>query len=229
MPAYDAVAEAESLELVRKVLSELVTCLEALRGTSWQDPAERYRWLNAKHVRIALDGYLHLRQSGGIDASRLIIRTAVEAFLRLRSVQFHPEVLYRITYGEHLDQVAWVNATSGNPQSAAVQAQVDRLEQDYQSAMQSMSAVIPQPPDAAKRIRIEQLARLANIPGFYDFNYRLYCRYTHANVAALLGDLDDTSPLDNRTMALCGLGAIDTLPTKNVPRLEALAEFFKSH
>lgn len=47
--------------------------------------------------------------------------------------------------------------------------------------------------------------------GFYDSHYRLYCKFTHAAFEASVGELNDLTPADTRTMLLCTNYALEVV------------------
>ena len=63
-----------------------------------------------------------------------------------------------------------------------------------------------------ERISLRCLALIIGIHRYYDSHYRMYCRFTHASLRALIGNLDDVATdEDSVTMVLCLFSAIKSI------------------
>jgi hypothetical protein len=72
-------------------------------------------------------------------------------------------------------------------------------------------AIFPTHALAQKVITLRELASEVDVDWYYDFYYRLYCKFTHAALAAITGFLNDTDSEDNLNMAAsiqCGVEAV---------------------
>jgi len=208
------------LELLSDVQIELCKALKALEGKEAEGLHERYRFHAAGHVHCAVEGYIHLRRGGRIEASKHLIRTAIEVSIRLLAITKQPEVLFQIAWKEFNDNEKWARPLPGSYSAdtlKAIAAQRVQFKQDYQTKYPK-HGLVENGPD------LRTLAVVAELDGFYDSHYRLYCRFTHAALDATTGDLAAFQKEDNLTMALCALTTLQAVvsigaPSPNLPIL----------
>jgi hypothetical protein len=93
--------EQESLKLVSDLVDEITSAFTSLAGKTHNGTFDSYRFYSAKHLHRAADGFVFLRQAGRVDASKFLVRPAIEIALRLQAVQKQPDLLYRIAFSEH--------------------------------------------------------------------------------------------------------------------------------
>lgn len=92
--------EAVWLGLLGNLQEELYDALNTLSGRNDDDWFQRYLYYTATHIYLTVEGYISLRRSGRYDASKLLIRSALEAVIRLEAIRKKPELLFRIVYTE---------------------------------------------------------------------------------------------------------------------------------
>lgn len=63
--------------------------------------------MSAGHINRAAEGFIFLRRANRVDASKFLIRPAIEAMIRLEAVKRHPELLFRIAYTERNKDHTW--------------------------------------------------------------------------------------------------------------------------
>src|SRR6266496_1889736 len=107
MAITDDVLEVQSLDLLSDTQTELHHALSAFGGRQCKGLLQDYRFYTASHINLAAEGYIYLRKSKRIDASKHLIRTAIEAVIRLRAVQKKPELLFRIAFTEFEEDKRW--------------------------------------------------------------------------------------------------------------------------
>ncbi len=93
-------SELASLKLLSDMQAELRDALNALGGMHGDGLLEHYLFNTAAHINRAVEGYVYLRESGRVEASKHLIRTAIEAFIRLQCIRRQPELLFRIALTE---------------------------------------------------------------------------------------------------------------------------------
>jgi hypothetical protein len=103
--------EVRSLELLSRLQAELHNALNGLAGGQREGLYEGYLVYTAGHINRAVEGYLYLRESRRIDASKHLIRTGIEAVIRLQAVRKKPELLFRIAFTEFNEDKKWVRST----------------------------------------------------------------------------------------------------------------------
>jgi len=202
-------AEQESLELVSDLVAEITNALNSLAGKKYEGTVEAYRFYSAKHIHRAADGFVFLRKSGRIDASKFLVRPAIEVALRLQAVRKQPDLLYRIAFSEHCQDKRLLRPAAKFANADYDQAPIHHLWKKFadwfKDKFPSLQAV-------DQEITVIEIAEKAGLGRFYDSHYRTYCQYTHGAFRASAGYLDDvTDAVDNRTMAVCAFVALDTL------------------
>jgi hypothetical protein len=98
-PIYPPV-EIQYLKLLRELQPIIVKAINSLGGKKPADAGSSYLGRIANTVNRASDGYLWLRESGRMDASKLLVRPALEAvFCGVAAVK-NKEFLFRKAYSE---------------------------------------------------------------------------------------------------------------------------------
>src|SRR5437870_5415950 len=100
------------LELVADMQVELASALKSLAGKQHQGLQDVFPTMSAGHINRALDGYVLLRKASRIDASKLLIRPALESAIKILAVKKQPDLLYRIAYSERLEDQKWIGAAA---------------------------------------------------------------------------------------------------------------------
>ena len=210
------------MELLSDMQAELRDALNALGGKQSEGLLEHYCFYTTAHINRAVEGYIFLRKSGRIEASQNLIRTAIEAILRLQATRKKPEVLFRIAFTEFEEDKKWLRSLHGPDVASAIQA-VDTQWADFKQAYRTK---YPEHPLVEKELSLRGASEFAGVEGYYDSHYRLYCRFTHAAFRATTGNLKDFYREDNRTMTLCAFGAVEALVSigATAPNFAALKE-----
>ena len=194
------------LELVKDAQKALTDALNSLGGTE-VEYLDRFRLFTAVHVNRAADGYILLRQAGKFEASKHLIRTMVESYIRQAALEAHPELLFQVTYGEFRDNKAWVRSI----RDYDVTPLLTQMDQDWNAFKLAYSAKYPGHPLPEQKLKLERAAQLAGIEYYYGMAYRLYCQFTHASYRASSGELADLEDADSRNVAFCVLYFVGVL------------------
>ena len=205
--------EADSLQVVRDTQAELGDALKALRGQQRDGLTEAYVGYSAGHINRAVEGYVYLRESGRIEASKLLVRAALEPVLRIQAVRKKPELLFRIAFTEFQEDKKWVRPFNRPDTEDAIEA-IDRQWEEFRRAYETK---YPGQTLVEKELSLRYAAELAGLDRYYDSHYRLYCRFTHAAFRASTGDLKEFETEDNRTMALCAFAALEAVASIGAP------------
>jgi hypothetical protein len=210
------------LKLLTDLQKELQAALKSLAGKKPNAITDRY-YLNAGGFtnRVA-DGYLLLRNAGRMDASKLLIRPALEMMIRVQALRQQPGLFYRIGYTESEDDKKWfAPAARRLGKTFDIKADPpgwDKFEKAFKKAFPK--AKLQRVP-----LALPEAARIAGLLGYYDTHYRMYCKHTHAALRATGGYLDQMSdPEDTRTMVNCTFSALDAVAAigGSVPKLKSL-------
>jgi uncharacterized protein DUF5677 len=181
--------------------------LDELGGRQGDGRLEHYAFYTAAHINRAAEGYVYLRESRRVEASKHLIRTAIEAFIRLQCIRKHPELLFRIAFTEFNEDKRWARSAQGEDLANAMQA----IEVNWVAFVEAYRTKYPEYSLTEEELSLRRAAEYAGMEGYYDSHYRLYCRFTHAALRASIGDLSAFNAEDNRTMTVCALAAVEAL------------------
>ena len=92
--------EVEFLKLLKELQPIFIDALNSLGGKKPPDAASSYLGRVAINVNRASDGYLFLRESGRMDASKLLVRPALEAVFSGTAAMKDKAFLFRKAYSE---------------------------------------------------------------------------------------------------------------------------------
>ena len=206
---YPASAEQESPALLVDFIEEITRALKSLGGKKHNGLFDNYRFWSSKHLHRAAGGFVFLRRSGLADASKFLIRPAIEIVLRLQAVKKHPDLLYRIAFSEHCQEKRFLRAAAEYSQQPYDDTHGKKRWKRFSDAF---TAEFPNVPRVDKKLSIARTAEKAEMKPIYDGDYRIYCQYAHGALRASIGGLDEaTDPHDNVAMLLCASVALDTL------------------
>jgi hypothetical protein len=218
--------ETRWLQLLVDMQAELRDGLNGLGGKQREGLHDGYLGYTAAHINRAAEGYIYLRQSGRVEASKLLVRTGIEAVIRLQAVRKKPELLFGIAFTEFNEDRKWVRLTGGCDVSEALSA----IDIHWNEFKQAYHAKYPEHALTEEDLSLRGAAKCAGIERYYDSHYRLYCRYTHAAFRATTGNLNEFDREDTRTMTLCAFSALNALSSIGAPtpRLESLTDQLSS-
>ena len=197
--------EAAWLQLVSDMQAELASALNSLTGKTHEGLQDVFPIMSAGHINRALDGYIFLRKAGRIDASKLLIRPALEATIKILAVKKQPDLLYRIAYSERLEDKKWLGAAArrrGKDYGPEDKKKWDEFTKAYSAHFSTHKMV-------EEKLSLRDAAVIAGIGDYYDSHYRLYCQFTHAAFSAVTHGLDELDTHDNQTMTLCAIVGLE--------------------
>jgi hypothetical protein len=200
--------KGKSLELVRDLQMALSIALGSLVGKQSSKPIDKYLFLAARHVSSCVDAYVLLRTNGRKYASRIIIRSCLEAMYRFEAVRKKPELLYQILYSEHVEDIKLIGPLSELRNDPRYRAEIDR---QWEAAKLKYRQAFKPDQLIDQELSVYDAARAAGREGDYQAYYRFYCRFTHAGLRAIELDLDDLDYLDDPSMALATFVILDGL------------------
>jgi hypothetical protein len=214
--------EEISLNLLQEIQAELAGALGSLAGQQAEGLVQSYLVYSASAVNRATEGYLHLRRSGRIEASKLLIRTTLEVLFRIRAVQAKPELMFRIAFTEFQDDKKWIRSLNQRDVERATRTIAEtwvEFKKVYQSAYPKHSC-------EERELTLREAAEAAGLDPCYNSFYRLYCRFTHGAFRATTGYLNEFENRDTRLMALCACAAIESIESAgaSAPNLEILKQ-----
>lgn len=215
-------AELSSLQFARDVRSDLVHALNSLGGKQSEGAFDKFVFYSTSQMNKAAEAYILMREAGRVDASKLLVRPLIEMMFRTRAVLTKPALFYRMILTERLKRNAWLIGAA------------KRQQQEYDSTEEARhwdlfrQHCIEEYPDTDltnKELSVRAVAKAANMFGYYETFYAMYCTYTHGAFEAVMGKLDPLSDgLDNSTVALTLFSALEALAPigGESPMLESL-------
>ncbi|HZM03970.1 MAG TPA: DUF5677 domain-containing protein [Candidatus Saccharimonadales bacterium] len=178
-----------------------------------------YLGWGAVSVNRAAEGYLWLRESGRVAASKLLVRPALEATFSAIAVIKKHGFLFRKAYSE------WEEDKKMFVRDAGGEKEATKALEDLKRAFQQSS---PGYPVECKRITVRDAADVAGFLENYESAYRIYCQFTHGAMRAVLGHLDDTTDtIDTPMVSWCVLQMLDHLQTDTPAQIPNLVPFRK--
>jgi len=202
--------ETELLTLLSDLEVELTAALNSLGGTVPNAITDRYYLNVGKYILGAADGYLILRRQNRVDASKLLVRPAIEAMVRVHALRQKPEIFYQIAYSERLEDHKWLRAAA--EKTGMPYAKDDPDPPGWGEFEKAFQREFPKVPLERSKLSLRDAAVIGGLEDYYDSHYRLYCQYTHAALRAMGGHSDEISDsADTRTMILCAFAALGAL------------------
>lgn len=209
--------EIKALQLLKEVHFLLSIALDSLGGQSYKSMVEGYVWWACVAVNRAAGGYLHLREAGRTDSSKLLVRPALEPVFAAEAVAKKRGFWFRKAYTESLEDEKLV------AKDPAATAMVRRHMDDLKAQLQKFDSTYP---IECKRVDGRYTAEVAGLVDVYDAAYRLYCQYTHGAFRALEGGLNQvTDEIDTATVSWCVLRMLDLLKLHSPAQVPDLIPF----
>jgi Family of unknown function (DUF5677) len=189
--------EIEFLELLKQLQPVFAEALNSLGGKKPSDTGSAYLGTVAITVNQAADGYLWLRESKRMDASKLLIRPALEAvFCGIAAVK-NKEFLFRKAYSE------WKEDKKLFAKDVAANREADKYLEGLKRGFKEHS---PDYPVKCEVLLIQQIAEMAGLSQVYEGAYRVYCQFTHSAMRAVSGNLNQVTDVkDSQTIVWCVL------------------------
>ena len=175
------------LVLLKELRSILGTALDSLANQTPPTPESRYVGDAAKSVNIASDGYILLRESARVHASKMMIRPLIDVVITSTAVTNKKGFLFRVAYTELNKMRKLYDKTSEN------EARAKAIEESLKKRFSEE----PGYPIECKQVDARLTAEAAGMLPVYETAYRLYCEFTHSAMRAVNGQLDQTTdPID---------------------------------
>lgn len=225
IPAHVYEEEQRSLSLLCDIQQELANALNSVGGRQSKGALDNYYFYSADHVNRATEGFIFLRKSGRIDASKFLVRPVIETMFRVEAIQKKPELFHSIAYSETVvEDPKWIGSAA---KRKGTTFDKDGHSKRFAEFKAKLSEQLPNVALEDKYIPLQEIAKVAGFERCYDSHYRMYCRYTHGALRAMGGFLTDlTDPEDNRVMGLCTLSVLNALAKigAEIPNLQSLLQ-----
>jgi hypothetical protein len=210
--------ELQLLALLADVQHLLGDTLNSMAGKSTEAEASYLMWASIS-VNRAAEGYLFLRESGRVPASKLLVRPALEATFLASAAIRKPGFLFRKLYSEWEEDKKMF---SNDPAAlAAAQQALHALKIAAKKAR-------PKCPVECKRVNMRDAADAAGLSKAYEGAYRTYCKFTHGAIQAVRGRLDAaTDVIDTDVVIWCVLVMLNHLREHTFAQIPDLAPYQK--
>ena len=201
--------ETPSLRLLRDAQLELRDGLLSVKKPT-ASRLDSYKFWCSLYMGRVSKAFLFLREAEQIVESRFLARPAIEMMIKLEAIHHKPDLLYRIAYTELEHDRRWFAVAADHMGKKFDETSHQKKMEKFKRECAKLS---PSADLKDKEISLRSLAAIAGIhPYFYDWFYRMYCRFTHGSLRALTGFLDDaTTDQDNVIMGFCIFSAIDSI------------------
>jgi hypothetical protein len=194
----DATAEQALIQLLTEMHAELAAGLAEI------DPrnligVKKYFHPTCSGLANLGAGFLALKKTENTHAARVLIRTCIETALKVGTVYEKPPALYRIAFTEHVGDRQFLIAADENN----IVVTPGMIDAKWAKTNSALSSLFPgeQLKDAA--ISAETLGEWSKMPDLYNFQFKLYCNYTHATLSAHATPEHINPELDYLTVAQC--------------------------
>jgi hypothetical protein len=211
--------EVQFLGLLKELQPIFVDALNSLGGKKPSDAGSSYLGRVAITVNRAADGYLLLRESGRMDASKLLIRPALEAMFCGTAAMKNKEFLFRKAYSE------WEEDNKLFAKDAAGKKKASEYLEGLKRAFKEHS---PDYPVICKKLQVQEIADMAGLLSAYEGAYRVYCKFTHSAMRAVSGNLNNVTDIkDTHTMVWCVIMMLNQLKQFTPAKIPDLTPFGK--
>jgi hypothetical protein len=208
--------ERQLLGLLCELQSVLSNAINSLEIKSIKTLEARYLVWAAVSINQAAGGFIVLRESQQIEASKLLIRPILEALLSASAVVRKHGFLFRKLYSEVIEEKKLPRL------KPPTSAEIAKVLGDYKLLFKSFD---PTYPFQEKKVSIRDAAEAAQMMPLYDVVYRAYCNFTHGAMLAATGQLNQsTNDLDTQFVVLFVLETLEHLQKHTpaqIPDLEA--------
>lgn len=203
-----------SLDLLTRIQDTLAANLSRIKGKD-KNISEFYRFEYCRFVNNSAETFLFLVKNERAEASRVLVRPALEVTFRLQAIQTKPETLLRVAAWEHEERKKLLNGVA--PDLVAETAK--RMAANWKATVEHYEKLFPGLPvnetplsafDAAKEIPFDPMLKTGkgNENPFYDTYYRFYSPFSHGHIDSLSGEMNYLPFLDNSIMGYCAIIAL---------------------
>lgn len=199
--------DKEAVCLLKTVQDRLIAARDSLNGKTTQAEASYLVW-GAIHITNTIAGYIVLRESRLLHASKLLVRPVLETTFCVRAALRQPGFLLQKAYSEHLEEakIAARNDKELAELKSDVRAEFNRMLANQRLIRPSFPSV------ACEKVSVETAAKAADLLEAYHFDFRLYCQFMHGALRATSGDLDSlTDKRDTPLMIWCALIVLEEM------------------
>lgn len=194
----DTTAEVALIQLLTDMHAELAAGLAEINSKTLTD-VKKYFHSTCSGISDLASGFLTLKKAGNTHAARVLIRTCIEATLKVGAVYEKPSALYRIAFTEHVGDGQFLTAADENE----IIVTPGMIDAKWAKIKPVLTSLFPGEELKDASINAETLGHWSKIPDLYNFQFRLYCNYTHATLRAHATPEHFDPELDYLTVSQC--------------------------
>jgi hypothetical protein len=199
-------AKQPLIQLLTEMHAELTAGLAGINFKTLTG-IKRYFHPTCSGIADLASGFLTLEKSGNTHAARVLIRTCIEAALKIGAVYEKPSALYRIAFTEHVGDGQFLAAADENK----IIVTPGMIDAKWAKTKPLLLSLFPREKLKDDPISAETLGRWSKMTDFYNFQYKLYCNYTHATLRSHATPEHFPPELDYLTVSQCLLTALVVL------------------
>jgi hypothetical protein len=200
--------DADRLERLGRMQVALASAIDSLGGKEGS-LIDKFHFYSGVHLNRIVDSYLLLRNAGRFDGSKLLIRPAVEVMIRVHCIRVRPEFLYRFARNEREEDRKWLGPVADK--HGGKDQFLKEKEAEWQEFTKKYQAEFPGHSLADSSLDLRSAAGCCGMGPYYDSHYRLYSKFIHAALGAMMDEYNSLEAEDSRTMCLCSLGVLGAL------------------
>jgi len=207
------------LGLLRELQIILSDAINSLEIKSIKSLEGRYLTWAAVTINQTARGFIVLRETRNIEASKLLIRPIMEALLSATAVMQVRGFLFRKLYTELMEEKKLPRP------KPATKAEVDIVLADYKNLFKGFD---PNYPFEENKVSVKDAAEAAQMLPLYEVVYRTYCNFTHGAMLAATGQLNQaTNDLDTHFVVSFMLAILDQLKGHTPAKIPDLDQYRK--
>lgn len=215
----DASPEQAHLKLLAEIQTELAAGLAGINPKTLTG-VSRYLHPTCSAIADLGSGFITLKKAGNTHAARVLVRTCIEAALKVGTVYEKPSALYRIAFTEHIGDRQFLTAADENK----IIVTPGMIDAKWAKTKPVLSSLFPGEQLKDAPISAETLGQWSKMPDLYNFQFKLYCNYTHATLRAHATPEHFDPELDFLTVSQCLFTALVVVNKRlggNCPNIDA--------
>ncbi len=194
----DATKEQALVQLITEMHTELANALAGIDSKTLTG-IRKYFYPTCSGISELGSGFLTLERAENTHAARVLIRTCIEATLKVGTVYEKPSALYRIAFTEHVGDRQFLTAADEN----GIIVTPGMIDAKWAKIKSSLSSLFPSEQLKDAPISAETLGQWSKMPDLYNFQFKFYCNYTHATLRAHATPEHFDPELDYLTVSQC--------------------------
>jgi hypothetical protein len=203
------------LDLLTRIQIALAANLGVVKSKK-NNISDFYKFEYCRFINNTTETFLFLVKNERVEASRILVRPALEVTFRLQAIQTKPELLLGVAAWEHEERKKLMNGIAPH----LVDETTKTMAVQWTDTVESYKKLFPSLPinqtplsafDAAKAIQFNPALKSGNGNSnpLFETYYRFYSPFTHGHIDSLSGEMNYLPFLDNSIMGYSAIIALD--------------------